>query len=167
MPPRNRPDLPGLCRNCSPARRRTDPVLKSIPEIIIELRAMPVSDLVVQYETAFGKPPRNKNREWLWRKVAWKVQEQRYGGLSSLATKRLNELVAEMDLPLTAPRKATGIITGTTLTRSYRGELIEAKRVDNGWAYEGVIYRSLSAVANAVTGSHCNGRAFFGLSKKR
>jgi hypothetical protein len=141
--------------------------MKPIPEIIIELRAMPVSYLVVQYESAFGKPPRNKNREWLWRKIAWKVQEARYGGLSSLATKRLNELVAELDLPLTAPRRANGTIVGTTLSREYRGELIETKRVNNGWEWDGVVYRSLSAVSNAVTGSHCNGRAFFGLGKKR
>ena len=140
--------------------------MKSIPEIIMELRALRVPELVDRYAEAFGKPPRCKNREWLWRKVAWKVQEQRYGGLSSLATKRLNELVSELDLPLTAPRRAAGIIIGTTLSRTYRGDLIETKRVENGWEYGGVTYRSLSAVANAITGSHCNGRAFFGLSRR-
>ena len=62
----------------------------SIPELIAELRAMPVAELVVRYEELHGRPPRTKNRTWLWRRCAWKVQEQRFGGLSEVARRKLD-----------------------------------------------------------------------------
>ena len=49
------------------------------------------------------------------------------------------------------------------LTRTYRGRRVEAKVLPQGFEYEGQVYRSLSAVAKAVTGSHWNGLLFFGL----
>jgi len=55
-------------------------------------------------------------------------------------------------------------MAGTVLTRKYRGRQVEAKVLANGFEYEGQVYRSLSAVAKAVTGSHWNGHLFFGLT---
>jgi len=52
---------------------------------------------------------------------------------------------------------------GAMLTRQYRGQTIQVMVLPNGFEYEGQIYRSLSAVAKAVTGSHWNGYGFFGL----
>ena len=144
---------------------------KPVPEIIAELREMDVPALVAEYEAVYGKPPRVKHRDWLWRKIAWKVQEARYGGLSSVAKRRLDELIAELDVPLEAqPRKVvrkTGEPRiGTTVTREWKGSEIAATRVETGWEHDGVVYRSLSAVAKAVTGSHWSGPAFFGLNGK-
>ncbi len=69
-----------------------------------------------------------KNRTWLWRRIAWKIQEQKFGGLSEVAKRRLDELIAELDLPLTGERtvraKVNGTarrgepVVGTTLTRT-------------------------------------------------
>ena len=56
---------------------------------------------------------------------------------------------------------------GTTLTRVWRGNEIRTTRVEGGWEYDGVMYRSLSAVAKAVTNSHWNGRLFFGVTKRK
>ena len=55
-------------------------------------------------------------------------------------------------------------VPGTILTRKYRGRQVEAKVLPYGFEYEGQTYRSLSAVAKAVTGSHWNGHLFFGLT---
>ena len=55
-------------------------------------------------------------------------------------------------------------IAGTVLTRKYRGRQVETKVLPNGFECEGQVYRSLSAVAKAVTGSHWNGHLFFGLT---
>ena len=55
-------------------------------------------------------------------------------------------------------------IPGTVLTRKYRGRLIEVTVLPKGFEWEGEVYRSLSAVAKAVTGSHWNGFLFFGLN---
>jgi hypothetical protein len=58
-------------------------------------------------------------------------------------------------------------IPGTVLTRKYRGRQIEVKVLPNGFDYDGQVYRSLSAVATAVTGSHWNGLLFFGLTENK
>ncbi|HEY7157460.1 MAG TPA: DUF2924 domain-containing protein [Gemmataceae bacterium] len=50
---------------------------------------------------------------------------------------------------------------GTILTRPYKGQLVQVQVLTDGFAYAGKVYPSLSAVAKAVTGSHCNGFLFF------
>ena len=55
---------------------------------------------------------------------------------------------------------------GAVLTRKYRGRLIEVTVLPKGFDYEGQVYRSLSAVAQAITGSHWNGHLFFGLKSE-
>jgi hypothetical protein len=152
--------------------------MKSITQEIDELRAMTVADLVPRYERVFGKPPRVKHREWLWKRIAWKIQEQRFGGLSEAAKRRIDELIAEMDLPLGQDRRTvTGSVrtrnrrleppVGTTLVRRWHGEDVLVHVVDGGYEHQGVVYQSLTAVARAITGSHWNGRIFFGLSKRK
>jgi Protein of unknown function (DUF2924) len=54
-------------------------------------------------------------------------------------------------------------LPGTVLTREYRGEAIRVTVLEKGFEWEGQVYRSLTAIANAVTGSHWNGYGFFGL----
>ena len=55
---------------------------------------------------------------------------------------------------------------GTILTRRYKGRTLQVEVLEQGFAFEGRTYRSLSAVAKAVTGSHCSGHFFFGLTEK-
>ena len=52
-------------------------------------------------------------------------------------------------------------------TRTWKGREVQTVAVDGGYEYEGAVYRSLSAVAKAVTGSHWNGRLFFGLTERK
>ncbi len=152
---------------------------RSIADEIAALRAMQVPELVERYEALFGEPPRVKHRDWLWRRIAWKIQEQRFGGLSTVAKRKLDELIAELEIPLTREdRTARGRVgrparsgdppAGTTLSRTWHGQEIRTTAVvEGGWEYNGVVYRSLSAVAKAVTGAHWNGRLFFGLTKRK
>jgi len=55
---------------------------------------------------------------------------------------------------------------GGTLARVYKGRHLEVTVLDRGFAHDGIVYRSLSAVAKAITGSHCNGYLFFRLAGK-
>ncbi len=139
---------------------------------------MKVPELLTRYEALFGKPPRTKHRAWLWKRIAWKVQERRFGGLSEVAKRRLEELISEIDLPLGERQRtdtgapcgdsgATQHKVGTVFTRTWRGREVRARRVEGGYESEGVVYRSLSALAKAITGSHWNGRLFFGLTKRK
>ena len=67
--------------------------MKSIAEEIGDLRLLDVAGLVERYEVLFGRPPRTKNRDHLWRRCAWKLQEQRFGGLSTAAKRRLDRML--------------------------------------------------------------------------
>ena len=152
--------------------------MKTIEEEIDELRLMPTLQLIVTYEELFGKPPRCRNREHLWKRCAWKLQEQRLGGLSEVAKQRLGDLIAEIDLPLTErqrtvsgalkrPLKPGDPTMGTVLSREWHGQRIEVKVVEGGFEHAGEVYKTLSSVAKAVTGAHWNGRLFFGLTKRK
>jgi hypothetical protein len=55
---------------------------------------------------------------------------------------------------------------GTVITRKYKGEVLQVRVQPDGFEYEGAVYTSLSAVAKAITGSHCNGYLFFRLNAK-
>lgn len=146
----------------------------SILEEITELRSMTVPALVERYTTAFGKPPRVKHKEWLWKRIAWKLQEQRLGGLSKVAKARLESLIAQIDIRIDRSEATTTLRdcaagmpeAGTVLTRRWRGQEVRVTVLERGFDHEGVVYRSLSAVAKAITASHWNGKLFFGLSKR-
>ena len=57
-------------------------------------------------------------------------------------------------------------VPATTITRDYKGQTLQVKVLPKGFEYEGEVYKSLSAVAKKITGSHCNGYLFFRLNRK-
>ncbi len=150
----------------------------TITEQVERLQHLSVVELLVEYRQLYGKEPRSKNREFLWKRCAWKQQEREFGGLSDVARRRLEELIAEIKLPIDdRQRTVTGKLTGTsqsnhhavgvTFTRTWRGREVRATAVENGFEVDGVVHRSLSAAAAAITGSHLSGKAFFGLTKRK
>ena len=142
------------------------------------LQILAADQLAERYTALFGKPPRIRNTAWLRRQVAWKMQEQALGGLSDRARTRLDELVARIDLPLRAaqpPRpqpqparpEQKAPLVGTTLVREWHGQKIQVEVADGSYIWNGTPFRSLSAVAKAITGTTWNGRLFFGLTERR
>ena len=152
-------------------------MMPSMTARIDELRRMSAAELVHRYHELFGKEPRCKNRAWLWRRCAWRLQEQQYGGLSVVAKRRLEELIDEIELPpAERDRTVTGTLVrrepgdplpGTTITRKYKGRELRLQVLDDGFELEGVKYASLSAAAFAATGSRWNGRLFWGMTTRR
>ena len=159
----------------------------SIEQTVAALGRMTVGQLREKYLEVFGEPSRSGNRDFLFKRLAWRIQSLAEGTLSERARRRAEELARDADLRTTLPRppkprehagmntvalRAPKSLTthdrlplpGTVLTRKYRGRQVEAKVLPQGFEYEGQVYRSLSAVARAVTGSHWNGLLFFGLT---
>jgi len=151
------------------------------------LTHMGVSELRSKYAELFGEPTRTGNKTWLVRRIAWRLQALAEGDLSERARRRAEELARDADLRLTPPRGALTIPAatpehckptlklrsgsrvpppGTVLTRSYKGQTLRVQVLAHGFLYAGKTYPSLSAVAKAVTGSHCNGYLFFRLNGK-
>lgn len=153
---------------------------------INRLETMSVSELRSYHHTVFGEPTQSRHRTWLIRRIAWKLQEREEGGLSERALARAAELAKGLHLrerrpglggasvstaqtkvvPLPAYR-VESLVPGTSLRREYQGRTILATVLDNGFTCDGVVYRSLSALASAVTGTRWNGHAFFGLRKSQ
>jgi len=142
---------------------------------IERLRLAPYHEIVARYVDLWGHPPPMKSRSFLFRRTAWKLQEQAFGGLGEEARARLEERIAALELPLHKDRRTEtsplprrgGPKVGAVLKRHYRGEEIHVHVRLEGYEWNGAIYRSLSAVARAITGSRWNGRHFFGLESRR
>jgi hypothetical protein len=157
---------------------------KGMEQTVAALGRMTLGQLREKYLELFGEPTRSGNRDFLFKRLAWRVQSLAEGTLSERARRRAEELARDADIRTTLPRppkrtdeaKTVALpasrttphdrlpIAGTVLTRKYRGRQVEAKVLPRGFEYEGQVYRSLSAVAKAVTGSHWNGLLFFGLT---
>jgi hypothetical protein len=154
-----------------------------ISEEVAALKLQPVGELRERYAQLFGEPTRTWHREWLIKRIAWRMQALAEGDLSERARRRAEELASDANLRLSPPRtkrKAEPAFlpapvqssdprlppAGHVLVRVYRGQRIEVRILSRGVQFKGVRYASLSAVAKSITGSHCNGYAFFGLGKK-
>jgi len=181
---------------------------------IAGLQRLTMPELRARFAELFGETTAAKNRTWLLRRVAWRLQALAEGDLSERARQRAAELASDADLRTTLPPvktspqgdlsgtacqggaelasgaehpisvppiKAPGPVAtecsqaaplgcrpdprlpmpGTILTREYNGHTLQVEVLAEGFAYAGQSYQSLSAVAKAVTGAHCNGYHFF------
>ena len=154
---------------------------------IDELSRMTVGQLKKKYLEAFGEESRSNHKQFLFRRIAWRIQALAEGGLSERARRRALEIANDADLRIRAPktkfgedvaldprlsitRKVAGALDprlpppGTYLEREYKGRRIIAKILEDGFEFDGEIYRSLSAIAQEATGTKWNGFLFFNLT---
>jgi hypothetical protein len=149
------------------------------------LQGLTVAQLKGRYAEAFGEPTRSGHLPWLIKRLAWRLQALAEGDLSQGAQQRARELANEADLRVVPPRpgKATSAARprvvqpsgppapvderlpppGTVLVRPYKGQDHEVTILAHGFAYQGQVFTSLSALAKHITGSHCSGFFFFRL----
>ncbi len=111
-------------------------------------------------------PPKRVARDLLMLGVAWKIQEQAYGGLGAATKRRLAELakVMERDGDVTRNRVAR-LKPGAKLVREWRGRTHTVVVTEDGFEWRGSRWRSLSAIAREITGAHWSGPRFFGLNE--
>jgi hypothetical protein len=163
------------------------------PALTKEVAALPrlsFAQLRARYTELFHEPTRVGNRSWLVRRIAWRLQALAEGDLSDRARQYAAQIVNDADLRLlppkaadltqpaaanAAPKSATDRPVrvpqpdrrlpqpGSLISRLYKGQTIQVEVLPAGFAYQGTVYASLSAVAKTITGSHCNGFLFFRL----
>ena len=142
---------------------------QTILETLVRIGRMGVSELRDQWRSLYGtEPPAVYSQAQLVRRLAWRIQELHYGGLSERAKHHLQEIADgdELACGLQRPlkRKRGAMASGTRLVRSWRGvEHVVIALSDGGLEWNGKRYRTLSSVAKAITGQHCSGPRFFGL----
>jgi len=147
---------------------------------VATLERLSVGQLRQRFVELFGETTKASNRTWLVKRIIWRMQALTEGDLSERARRRAAELARDADLRLNPPQRKTTTTPpppepirvpapvdqrlpppGTILTRPYKGQRVQVQVLTEGFAFGGRVYASLSAVAKAITGSHCNGFLFF------
>jgi hypothetical protein len=101
------------------------------------------------------------------RLIAWKLQERVYGGIDPETRRTLDRLGREFARnPKHKPRTSIALRPGTDLTRDWKGKRHVVRVLDDGYAYDGQRFESLSEVARRITGTRWSGPLFFGLNDK-
>ena len=150
--------------------RTNDSVLKQIAD----LRNLSYDELVQLWRTLYGTEPPPYNRQFIVKRLSYRIQEIAYGGLSEEAHRRMDDVLKrhgydENGMPEKSSKRRDGRlkdapVIGSRLIREWNGRRYEVTALHNGFEFEGRKYKSLSAIAKAITGTHWNGRAFFGLA---
>ena len=142
----------------------------SVVARVAALRSMPIADLKQQWRDLYEKEPPPFNRRYLESRLAYRIQELAYGGLKPETVRRLEQLGEQLDGGNIAVRKVRGSdlpIAGTRLLRAYQGVEHMVTVMQDGYEWQGRPYKSLSAIARAITGTRWNGLVFFGLKNRR
>ena len=155
----------------SPESRNGSRARHSVLRQLATLETMTLEQLHEQWRDLYGGEPPHYRRRFLIKRLAYRIQELFYGGLSEAAKARLQQVargdpVARVDGRVSGnPRSKADILPGTRFVRIWKDRRHEVLAHENGFEYDGRIFRSLSAVARDITGTRWNGRLFFGLKK--
>jgi Protein of unknown function (DUF2924) len=129
------------------------------------IRSLGLDALRVRWRATFGRtPPAGLTKDIMGRMLAWRIQEQAFGGLDR-ATLRLLDGLAKGDKSGLEGKRH--LKAGTVLIREYRGERHTVTVVPDGFLWQGTTYGSLSTIAHGITGTKWNGPRFFGLRMAR
>ena len=161
----------------SPLEAVTEPAsILSTAADLAALDRMSGPELIERYLNIFGEPPRSRNKVFLRKRLAWRIQELAEGGLSEKTLERIKELgptaLAAWKRPGRSPSTPRAKTpqperdprlpkTGTVLRRTYSNVEYVVTVLDRGFEYQGETYRSLSKIARVVTGTPWNGYLFF------
>ncbi len=158
----------------------------NLTQELAALERLTARDLRERYAEVFGEATHANSKPWLLKRLAWRLQANAEGGLSERALARANELANVADLRTTAPKTKPVVtalpkqsptpdwpfpsdsrlpIPGTVITRQYKGRTLQVVVLGQGFEFEGEVFKSLSAVAKRITGSHYNGYHFFKLTQ--
>lgn len=138
--------------------------------MIDELQYLSRQELIEKWKELFNKnSPQHARKEFLIKHISWELQARKSGGFSEDTKKKFNKLseklakgsLIESIKELSVPE----IKSGTSLIREYKGERHQVMVLNKGFEYRNKIYKSLSAIANEITGSKWNGKVFFGVKK--
>jgi hypothetical protein len=140
------------------AQRTTDAA--AIEAEVDQIRSLGVDALRARWRTLFGAiPPKGLTKDIIGRMIAYRIQEEAFGGLDREAVKLLDRL-ARGEKPNELNRR---LKAGTILVREYNGERHTVTVAPDGFLWRDTTCSSLSIIARAITGTKWNGPRFFGL----
>jgi len=145
-------------------------------ETIQQLQSLSREELIKKWKKIFKtNSPQHARNEFLIKHIVWELQAKEQGGYSTQTKKQLEKLADklstkqefnESDIKESCKQTSTlEIKAGAKLIREYKGEKHEVIALDKGFKYKDKPYKSLSAIANEITGTRWNGKVFFGVKK--
>ena len=144
---------------------------RAVLKQVMELPTLDCAELKARWAELYGTEPPAYNKPYLIKRLAYRIQELFYGGLSEQAKVHLQQAakedpVATVNRRIPEERKSNeAILPGTRLVRIWNDRRYEVIVLADGYEFEGRTFRSLSAVAREITGTRWNGKVFFGLKK--
>lgn len=139
----------------------------AVREGLARLQAMSTVALRCEWRRVYKSPPAQFTPDMLLRGLAWRLQKGLSGGLERRVARELERqaMVLRSD-GARAKGSRQAIKAGTRLVRSWQGVTHSVLALEEGFEYQGKHYRSLSAIAEVITGTRWSGPRFFGLSQK-
>lgn len=155
---------------------------ENIASQIATFKNLPLAELQNKYKELFNtKETPCDNKIFLLKRIVYKLQEIKHGGLSEAVKTRISGLMTKYDpvnnkalrpqvtsagkevrsLPFIRDKRLP--IPGTVITKKYKGQVIQVRILEKGFEYNNTFYKSLSALSYEITGAHWNGYDFFGL----
>ncbi len=140
--------------------------------VLAQLAALPsktTPELKQLWRDLYDREPPPYNKPFLVKRLAYRIQELACGGLSARAEAKLDRLIAEEEARLNGKlpkNRGDRPIAGTRMIREWQGVEHTVTVLADGFEYQGRPYKSLSAIARAITGTRWNGPAFFGLRNR-
>ena len=158
-------------QNAATGGKNQDRTRNSVLRQMALLQSMSLEQLREKWLDLYGEEPPQYKKQFLIKRLAYRIQELFYGGLSEQAQVHFQQAakedpVATVNRRIPEERKSNeAILPGTRLVRIWNDRRYEVIVLADGYEFEGRTFRSLSAVAREITGTRWNGKVFFGLKK--
>jgi Protein of unknown function (DUF2924) len=138
---------------------------ESVAAQVAALPKTPTPELKKMWRQLFNKEPPGFSRNYLISRLSYRLKELHFGGLKPATRAKLDALADALDPQAARKRVVNGPVVGTQLIREWRGVEHKVTVLADGFEWEGRRYRSVSAVARAITGTRWNGLTFFGVKR--
>ena len=154
-----------------PGVRDMEGAARTVLRQVAALQRMTQDELREQWRVLLGGEPPEYRHQILVRRLAYRIQELAYGETAGVVRERLEAARTRLELDDAAMARAKSRrgadtpVPGTRFIREWNGDRYEVTVTRDGFDFQGKTFRSLSAIAKVITGTHWNGRAFFGLGK--
>ena len=145
----------------------------SVLRQLAALQKMKLTELQEKWRDLYGSEPPNFKSTFLKKRLAYRIQELFYGGIEESVKEKIKEIAAGDSMATNLKRSGSPItnegkvLPGTRFIREWNGKTYETIARDKGFEYNGKMYRSLTAIANEITGTKWNGLVWWGLKKRK
>ena len=139
----------------------------SLAEHLVALSELTLPELRTEWRRLYRSPPPRLSRKLMVRAIAYRIQERACGGLAPALSRKLREY-GRKDANMPDGLNTTGTLPkpGTRLLREWNGRTYTVMITEDGFAYNGMTYGSLTKIARIITGAHWSGPRFFGMGGK-